>query len=257
MRIKKSVNAAMMIIAAFLALNLYSHVNASDKQGTEGTEMNAYEAEELEVYLGPDWSGKEFKLETDAGIYPNAVTVGEDGVLRIEIGGSKNYKLTIMDDGKGVTPPKDDVSENTDSKDLNTSDNKSSETENSTDGKKDDSAKDHTNEVTQPPVNDEGISYAEKNKDNEVNVEWTKKEADKKEFTVLGIPLKHLIIFIIGMIIAVDGLIVINLIQKRRKEDYEERYYNDEYEDSDDEEYYDDYEDDYVDEDEFEEGYEE
>lgn len=225
MRIKKSVIAAMTIIAAFLAFDCLqiNSVYASDKQGTDGTEMNAYEAEELEIYLGKDWSGKSFKLETDAGIYPGAVSVGEDGVLRVEIGGSKNYKLSVMDDGE----------ENRLKNNTEAADNKES---NITDKNQDKTIK----EVTQPPVTDEVTNADIDDKSEGVDVEWKKDKTKKNGFTVHGIPLKHLIIFIVGMIIAIDGLIVINLIQKKRREDYEDEYNEEEYYD---EEYDDDYED--------------
>lgn len=54
------------------------------------------EAEKLEIQLGTEWAGVEFQLKTDAGLYPGTVKVGQDGVLRMEIGGSKSYILTCM-----------------------------------------------------------------------------------------------------------------------------------------------------------------
>lgn len=265
MRIKKSVIAAMIIIAAFLVLEPDNHnyVFASDKQGTDGTELNAYEAEGLEIYLGPDWSGKKFKLETDAGIYPDAVTVGEDGILKLEIGGSKNYKLMVMDDGKdkavGDVLDKDgtDAPSNSDNAEESTTEKPENVNKEASTNKEDSpntpsSEELQENAVTQPPVDDEGNDITDKDQDNDVQVEWTKEKDSKKGFTVFGIPLKHLIIFIVGMIIAIDGLIIINLIQRRRREDYEDGYYDDDYgEEYYDEEYYDDdeneYDDDYED----------
>lgn len=35
-------------------------------------------------------------MKTDAGLYPDTIPVGQDGVLRLEIGGSKSYVLTCM-----------------------------------------------------------------------------------------------------------------------------------------------------------------
>lgn len=64
------------------------------QQGTDGSELQVVKAEQLEIQLGTSWSGVEFQLKTDAGVYPGTVKVGTDGVLRLEIGGSSQYILT-------------------------------------------------------------------------------------------------------------------------------------------------------------------
>ena len=63
----------------------------AEPQGTDGTEMQV-----MEIQLGADWAGVEFQLKTDSGLYPGTIAVGEDGVLRMELGGSKSYVLTCM-----------------------------------------------------------------------------------------------------------------------------------------------------------------
>ena len=68
----------------------------AEPQGTDGTEMQVIEPEKLEIQLGADWAGVEFQLKTDSGLYPGTIAVGEDGVLRMELGGSKSYVLTCM-----------------------------------------------------------------------------------------------------------------------------------------------------------------
>lgn len=60
---------------------------------------------QLEIQLGPDWSGVEFELKTDAGLYPGTIVVGEDGVLRMEIGGSSSYILSCLDSCVSVPEP--------------------------------------------------------------------------------------------------------------------------------------------------------
>ena len=77
----------------------------AEKQGTDGTEMQLMEAQNLEIQLGTDWAGVEFALRTDAGMYPGTVKVGDDGVLRMEIGGSKNYILSCMNSTVQVPSP--------------------------------------------------------------------------------------------------------------------------------------------------------
>lgn len=74
-------------------------------QGTDGDELHVVDPSNLEIQLGINWVGVEFMLRTDAGIYPGTITVGEDGVLRMEIGGSKTYILSWMQSGVAVPDP--------------------------------------------------------------------------------------------------------------------------------------------------------
>lgn len=74
----------------------------AEPQGTDGTEMQVMEPEKLEIQLGADWAGVEFQLKTDSGLYPGTIAVGEDGVLRMELGGSKSYVLTCMNSSVSV-----------------------------------------------------------------------------------------------------------------------------------------------------------
>ena len=72
------------------------------QQGTDGSELQVVKAEQLEIQLGTSWSGVEFQLKTDAGVYPGTVKVGTDGVLRLEIGGSSQYILTCMNSSTSI-----------------------------------------------------------------------------------------------------------------------------------------------------------
>ena len=65
-------------------------------QGTDGTELQVAQPEQLEIQLGAEWAGVEFQLKTDTGLYPDTIPVGQDGVLRLEIGGSRSYVLTCL-----------------------------------------------------------------------------------------------------------------------------------------------------------------
>lgn len=66
------------------------------QQGTTGSELQIMEAEHLEINLGTDWAGTEFQLSTDAGIYPDTIIVGKDGLLKMELGGSSVYRLDLI-----------------------------------------------------------------------------------------------------------------------------------------------------------------
>ena len=93
------------MVAMLCLLCFPVQVMAETQQGTNGDELQLMEAEKLEIQLGTDWAGVEFQLKTDAGLYPGTVVVGQDGVLRMEIGGSKSYILTCMNSAITVPEP--------------------------------------------------------------------------------------------------------------------------------------------------------
>ena len=70
---------------------------------TDGSEIQVVSPSYLEVQLGPAYAGTEFQFRTDTGIYPGLIQVGEDGVLRLEIGGSRHYILSCV--SSGMTTP--------------------------------------------------------------------------------------------------------------------------------------------------------
>lgn len=52
----------------------------AEPQGTDGTELQVAQPEQLEIQLGAEWAGVEFQMKTDAGLYPDTIPVGQDGV---------------------------------------------------------------------------------------------------------------------------------------------------------------------------------
>lgn len=100
---KRSWQSLLFMVVTILALMMPQTVFATG--GTDGTELQVGEPASLEIQLGTDWAGVEFELKTDAGVYPGDVIVGEDGVLRLEIGGSKSYILTCMSSSVAVPDP--------------------------------------------------------------------------------------------------------------------------------------------------------
>lgn len=100
---KRSWQGLLFLVVAILALLMPQTVFATG--GTDGTELQVAEPASLEIQLGTDWAGVEFELKTDAGMYPGDVVVGDDGVLRLEIGGSKSYILTCMNSSVTVPDP--------------------------------------------------------------------------------------------------------------------------------------------------------
>lgn len=100
---KRSWRSLLFMVVTILALLMPQTVFATG--GTDGTELQVAEPASLEIQLGTDWAGVEFELKTDAGMYPGDVVVGDDGVLRLEIGGSKSYILTCMNSSVAVPDP--------------------------------------------------------------------------------------------------------------------------------------------------------
>ena len=101
----KTIKSILLCVAMLCILCFPVQVLAETQQGTTGDELQLMEAEKLEIQLGTEWAGVEFQLKTDAGLYPGTVKVGQDGVLRMEIGGSKSYILTCMKSAVKVPEP--------------------------------------------------------------------------------------------------------------------------------------------------------
>lgn len=154
-------------------------------EGTEGTEMQILQPQQLEIQLGSNWTGVEFQLKTDAGLYPGTIPVGEDGVLRLEIGGSSTYTLTCLNSS---TPAPDVVqapaTEEADSKDVTSA---ATETEPESD-------------VKQPA-------------DTEIT------SAEDEPNTIAGIPVLHIALFGGGLLIAVAVLIGMRISSRRHAVD--------------------------------------
>lgn len=99
-KIHKTKSTLVMSVIIMLLLLLPQTAYAAD--GTDGTEMQVLQPQQLEIQLGSNWAGVEFQLKTDAGLYPGTISVGEDGVLRLEIGGSSTYTLTCLNSSAPV-----------------------------------------------------------------------------------------------------------------------------------------------------------
>lgn len=210
MRIRKSL--ATFVLAGALVTTFGSGISVSaENQGTDGTEIQVMEAEQLEVQLGKEWAGKEFQLKTDAGLYPGTITVGEDGVLRTELGGSTRYILTCM-----LTKNSDDTEQV-----LATGIGLSKDTADAP--KQEGEMKSQSGESASGETGVQQTAPADASTGSAVKEGGTEK-------TVAGIPIKHLVLFSAGMVVAVGSLIAIHIAQKRREEqdEYDEEDYDDE-----------------------------
>lgn len=109
-----------LVLALMCILTFPIGVSAAS-QGTNGDEMQVATPEKLEIHLGQEWAGVTFELTTDYGKYPDPIPVGEDGVLRLEIGGSSSYVLSCLSSETEAPAPSETVpSETTPSEDATT-----------------------------------------------------------------------------------------------------------------------------------------
>ena len=93
---KSKIWKSIALVLALLCILTFPIGVSATAQGTNGDEMQVATAEKLEIHLGQEWAGTTFELKTDYGTYPDPIPVGEDGVLRLEIGGSSTYVLSKL-----------------------------------------------------------------------------------------------------------------------------------------------------------------
>ena len=191
---KLKIVKAIALIAALVCILCFPVPASAVSQGTDGTELQVLKPQNLEIHLGESWAGVEFELNTDAGKYPGVIPVGEDGVLRLEIGGSENYILNCLNSTVATPAPNESIPAGTEM---------SSESESGNDS---------------PNMNEESASSTEE----------TVPVVASTEHAIAGIPIAHLTLFVGGLIVAAGTLTGIHISQKRRAAhvDYDE---NDEF----------------------------
>lgn len=198
---KTKIIKAVSVVAAMACLLCFPvKASATAQQGTNGTELEVVQAQQLEIQLGQAWTGVEFQLRTDAGKYPDAIPVGEDGVLRVEIGGSENYLLTCLASQVEVPTPEDleeveetAVPEETDAEGTEETGSESTE------------ASEETQEAS------------ESTDATEVTVEVTDPAEDQGPAMIGDVPVAHVVIFVGGLVIAIALLVFMQMHQKNRQ----------------------------------------
>ena len=179
---KLKIAKAVALILAMVCLLCFPVPASAASQGTDGTELEVIQPQNLEIQLGESWAGVEFELKTDAGMYPGVIIVGEDGVLRLEIGGSENYILSCLNSSVDIPIPGETAP---------------------------------AEEVTEPvaDASEETDPTSETEEAETVPSESLPEET--QEGTLGGIPVKHLVLFGGGLILAIGALVGINFYQKR------------------------------------------
>lgn len=186
------------VLALSLSLVMLFPVSVSAAEGTEGSEMQVMQPEQLVIQLGADWAGVEFELKTDAGMYPGTIPVGEDGVLRLEIGGSSSYTLTCLN---SATPAPDPAEAQVPA--TNGESKEQTEPDTQTEQKPEASAADETAQAA------------------DTGTETGLENADEQENTVAGIPILHLVLFGGGLVLAIGSLIIMQVMKRRNAVDAE------------------------------------
>ena len=179
---KLKIAKAVALILAMVCLLCFPVPASAASQGTDGTELEVIQPQNLEIQLGEAWAGVEVELKTDAGMYPGVIIVGEDGVLRLEIGGSENYILSCLNSSVDIPIPGETAP---------------------------------AEEVTEPAIDPSEETDPTTETEEAETVPSESLPEETQEGTLGGIPVKHLVLFGGGLIMAIGALVGINFYQKR------------------------------------------
>lgn len=194
---KNKIIKAVSVVAAMACLLCFPvKASATAQQGTNGTELEIVQAQQLEIQLGQAWTGVEFQLRTDVGKYPDPIPVGEDGVLRVEIGGSENYLLTCLASQVEVPSPED--------MEVPVEETFAEEGSEATEAE--------TTEATE-----ESQTATEGTDAPEVTVDVTDPDTENKPAMIGNVPVAHVVIFVGGLVIAIALLVFMQMHQKNRQ----------------------------------------
>ena len=183
---KTKLMKCMALILSLVCLLSFPVQASATAQGTEGTEQEVVQPQQLEIFLGEAWAGVEFQLRTDAGKYPEAIPVGENGILSLEIGGSEHYFLTCQATQVEAPEPEaeSDPMEETD----------------------------QTDAATEETVEDAAAENTE-NAESTDATETTEVTID--EVPQDTVPTSAIVIFAFGLLIAIAALVLMQMNQKR------------------------------------------
>lgn len=180
-----------LIITSILLFTL--SVPALARDGTDGSELRVATPEQLEIQLGAAWAGVEFQLRTDSGVYPGTIPVGDDGVLRLEIGGSSSYQLTCI--GSAVLAPTPEPTPEVQPTPAPTD----------------------TPSTTSSLILESGVGSQP-----QATITVSEVEPVDPEFTFQDIPIWQLGLFGGGLVVAIGVLIILAVLKKHRGNDSDE-----------------------------------
>lgn len=193
MRSQKS-KVRLVFSLIFTSILLFTlSVPALARDYTDGSELQIATPEQLEVQLGVAWAGVEFQLKTDSGVYPGTIPVGDDGVLRLEIGGSSSYQLTCIGSAAPVPTPEPTPEVQPSPAPTDT-----------------------------PSATSSLILESEASSQPQATITVSEVEPVDPEFTFQDIPVWQLGLFGGGLVVAIGVLIVLAVLKKRRNDDPDE-----------------------------------
>ena len=175
---KKMKTGIGVMLALLCCILMCTGVVYATGDDTDGTELQVAQPVILEVQLGPQWAGVEFQLKTDAGLYPGTIAVGQDGILRTELGNSGSYVLSCLTLNAAVPSPGDIPSPD-------------------------------VTQQEQEPLTTDSAENADAASQNV-------QEQDSGRPTVSGIPVMHIILFGGGLLLAAGSLVAMRFIRNRR-----------------------------------------
>ena len=206
---KRRPRKLLCFAAAFLVGLLLTVIPASADTG-ESTLQISGEPAKLVIQLGPGWAGTRFELRTDAGMYPEPVVVSANGLLQMDLGGSKTYTLSCLQ----VTPQSNSAAAPA---------TNAPPAAGTTPAAADPTPA--TNTAT--PTTDVDLdAFLAGLTEPGIDVP-AEQPAPQEEPVSEGVPIKHILIFGGGIIAAIAALIILSRLKKRRADDDEEEDYED------------------------------
>lgn len=198
---KKPMTLMMTMVVCLCVAFLFAPAIYAD---TDGTELKVTDQpEKLVIQLGAAWAGVEFELKTDAGLYPQPVVVSAEGVLSMELGGSKTYTLSAMDSPNSASDP-----------DAVTSAPSQDETPPSPEDEQQPSTPSSDSRQTDNPEQTDNLELT----DNTDDTNQSGNELDNN--FIKGIPNMHLFLFSGGLIACITVLVVMWVVKRRKNNRY-------------------------------------
>ena len=193
-----------LIVALSVCLLLTTATGALAEGDADTEPTKSTIPDRLEIQLGTAWAGIEFRLETDAGVYPGTGAVGADGILRMDIGGSTVYKLSCLSTPQLIAAPAVSSSSSAEGQGALGTENPASPTA------------DPSEQVQMVVITTEGVSDPMPYPGNP-NAPQATDAAQTPAQEQNGIPPLQLVLFIGGIVLCVGGLVVLQILKRRRE----------------------------------------
>jgi len=194
--------------ALFMAL-LLTVIPAFADTGESTLQMSG-EPAKLIIQLGPGWAGTQFELRTDAGMYPERIVVSDNGLLQMDLGGSKTFTLSrVQGAAQQADPPAAQTTTAAPAMDTPTAVAVEPEP---------------TTEATADDVDLDAFLAALTEPGTGVPAE---QPPPGEEIVQQEISIKHVLIFGGGLVAAIVALVILSRHKKRREYDDEEDDYED------------------------------